>query len=219
MVKFHLNGITPACASALEFLRGQPLLHGYYLAGGTALALQIGHRVSTDLDWFSSTYLLEAGEREALRRALAASTDFTVVSEKEGQLFTRLRGADVSFIYQHHPLLQATVDFDGIPLAAPADIGLMKLAAINSRGTRRDFVDLYCLRDVAPLTTLVELAEQKYADRPDFLTITARALAYFEDAEQQPMPSMLTRVRWADIRRYCEKGALWLVKRQRDLNR
>jgi predicted nucleotidyltransferase component of viral defense system len=216
MVTFYLDAITPACASALEFLRGQPLLRGYYLAGGTALALQIGHRISTDLDWFSPTRQLEMAERETLRDVLSASGDFAVVGEKDGQLFTRLLGADVSFIYQHHPLLEATVDFDGIPLASPAEIGLMKLAAINSRGTRRDFVDLYCLRDIAPLTRLVELAEQKYADRPDFLTIAARALAYFEDAEQQPMPHMLIRVRWSDVRRYCEKGALWLVKRQTD---
>jgi len=171
------------------------------------------------LDWFSPEHRLESAEREALRGALSASGDFVVTAERDGQLFTRLLGADVSFIYQHHPLLEATVDFEGIPLAAPVDIGLMKLAAINSRGTRRDFVDLYCLRDIAPLTRLAELAVLKYADRPDFLNIAARALAYFDDAEQQPLPRLFTRVRWTDVRRYCEKGALWLVKRQRERNR
>lgn len=216
MVEFHHNAITPACSKALDFLRRQPVIQGWYLAGGTALALQIGHRMSTDLDWFSPGHLLETAERDALREALAASGDFVVKAEQDGQLYTRLLGADMSFIYQHHPLLEQTMDFEGIPLATPTDIGVMKLAAINSRGTRRDFVDLYCLRDIAPLTRLVELAERKYADRPSFLDITARALAYFDDAEQQAMPRMLTRVRWTDVRRYCEAGARWLVKRQRE---
>lgn len=216
MVTFHRNAITPGCTRALEFLKGEVIVQGYYLAGGTALALQIGHRISTDLDWFSTDHLLESAERDDFREALAASGDFAVMGEQDGQLFTRLLGADVSFIHQTHRLLDETVDLDGLPLATPTDIGLMKLAAINSRGTRRDFVDVYCLRDITPLTRLIELAEIKYADRASFLDITARALAYFEEAEQQPMPQMLTRVKWSDVRRYCEEGARWLVRRQRE---
>jgi len=216
MVKFHRNAITPGCTRALEFLKGEVIVQGYYLAGGTALALQIGHRISTDLDWFSTDHLLESAERDDFREALAASGDFAVMGEQDGQLFTRLLGADVSFIHQPHRLLDETVDLDGLPLATPTDIGLMKLAAINSRGTRRDFVDVYCLRDITPLTRLIELAEIKYADRASFLDITARALAYFEEAEQQPMPQMLTRVKWSDARRDGEEGARWLVRRQRE---
>lgn len=217
MVTFHRNAITPGCTRALEFLKGEVIIQGYYLAGGTALALQIGHRISTDLDWFSTDHLLKGAERDAFRTTLATSgSDFAVIGEQDGQLFTYLLGADVSFIHQPHHLLEETADLDGLPLASPTDIGLMKLAAINSRGTRRDFVDIYCLRDLAPLTRLIELAEIKYADRPTFLDITVRALAYFEEAEQQPMPQMLTRVKWSDARRYCEEGARWLVRRQRE---
>jgi hypothetical protein len=89
----------------------------------------------------------------------------------------------------------------------------MTLAAVNSRGTRRDFVDVYCLRDVVTLDRLLELASVKYADRPSFLPIAVRALAYFEDAEQQPMPRLLTPVRWADVRAYCEAAARRLARR------
>ncbi len=177
------------------------------------MALQIGHRISTDLDWFTSTRTLLATERDDIRRALEQSGQLAVRSEQDGMLFTQLFGAEVSLIYQHHPLLEPTIDFDGVPLASPTDIGLMKLAAINSRGTRRDFVDLYCLRDVAPLDRLLELAEVKYSDRPSFLGIATRALVYFEDAEQQPMPDMLTPVEWSEVRRYCEAAATRLVRR------
>ncbi len=89
----------------------------------------------------------------------------------------------------------------------------MKLAAINSRGTRRDFIDLYSLREIVTLDRLLELAAIKYEDRPGFLPIAARALAYFEDAEPQPMPRLLTPVKWADVRAYCEAAARQLARR------
>jgi hypothetical protein len=120
---------------------------------------------------------------------------------------------DVSFIHQHHPLLESTVAYQGIQLASAIDIGLMKLSAINSRGTRRDFIDVYCLREIVTLDRLLELAALKYADRPSFPAIAVRALAYFEDAEQQPMPRMLAAVDWADVRAYCEAAARRLARR------
>lgn len=212
MVAFHSEVVTPACQKALDFLREQDFIQHFYLAGGTALALQIGHRISTDLDWFTWERLLLAAERDDIRRALEQSGQLEVRSEQDGMMYTQLFGAEVSFIYQHHPLLEPTVDFDGIPLASPTDIGLMKLAAINSRGTRRDFVDLYCLREIVSLDRLLELAEIKYADRPSFLSIAARALVYFEDAEPQPMPETLTPVEWAEVKRYCEEAAVRLVR-------
>ena len=78
-------------------------------------------------------------------------------------------------------------------------------------------MDLYCLRNFISLDRLVELAEIKYADRPTFLDITARALAYFADAEQQPMPNLLWNdVKWTDVVSYCEAGAKWLTRRMRE---
>jgi hypothetical protein len=175
--------------------------------------LQIGHRVSTDLDWFSTTQPLLAPEREAISLALGKSGKFEVASEQDGMLYTRLFGVDVSLIHQRHPLLEPTVEYRDVHLASPTDIGLMKLAAINSRGTRRDFVDLFCVREIVPLDRLLELATVKYADRPSFLAIAARALAYFEDAEQQAMPTMLAPVNWAEVKAYCEAAAQRLARR------
>lgn len=63
------------------------------------------------------------------------------------------------------------------------------------------------------LDRLLELAAIKYEDRPSFLPIAARALAYFEDAEPQPMPRLLTSVKWADVRAYCEAAARQLTRR------
>lgn len=212
MVTFFTESVTPSCLAALEVLRSLPLMREFYLAGGTALALQLGHRISTDLDWFSTTHLLLAPEREAISQAINAHRALTVVSEQDGMLFTRLEGTDISLLHQRHPLLEPTVDFDGLQLASPVDIGVMKLAAVNSRGSRRDFIDLYCLRKMVALDRLLELAAVKYADRPSFLPIAARALAYFEDAEQQPMPRMLVNASWVDVKTYCEAAARRLTR-------
>ena len=157
----------------------------------------------------------EKVERDKIRRILERAGTFAVTGEQDTMLFTRLMEAEVSFIYQHHPLIEPTVDLEGVALASPVDIGLMKLAAIKDRGTRRDFIDLYCLRQVITLEQLIDLTEIKYPDRPDFSLILARALAYFEDAEQQPMPDMLKRARWADVKRYAQEGAKYVVQQQR----
>jgi predicted nucleotidyltransferase component of viral defense system len=213
MVKFFEEAITPGCVRGIKGLGEHPFIQDFYLAGGTALALQIGHRVSTDLDWFSTTCQLSEYERGHIRQILQTIGEMEVASEQDGLLFTRFLGTDVSFIYQHHPLLYPTVVYQGIQLASPVEIGIMKLAAINSRGTRRDFIDVYCLRDLVSLEQLFALAERKYQDRPSFLAVAARALAYFEDAEQQPMPKMFFPVKWKDVREYCQQAARQLARR------
>ena len=212
MVKIFEDAITPACVRALDILRRHELIRAFYLAGGTALALQIGHRISTDLDWFSASERLLEPWRDDTRSALSESGEFEVASEQDGMLYARLSGADVSFVYQHHPLLERPTEYRGIMLASPTDVGLMKLAAIISRGTRRDFVDLHCLRGIASLDRLFELSAEKYRDRPGFLSVLARALVYFDDAEAQPMPQMRWAVRWKDVRAYCEDAARRLVR-------
>ena len=123
MVNFYERAITPACHQALTHLPRPCFIEDFYLAGGTALALQIGHRISTDLDWFRTTRTLPAPEREAICAALSMPGLFEVVSEQDRMLFTRLFRTDVSVIYQHHALLKPTVSYQGVPLASPTDIG------------------------------------------------------------------------------------------------
>jgi len=217
MVTFFREAITTSCLGALKHLSRMEFIQHFYLAGGTALALQIGHRISTDLDWFSTSLKLNENDRDQIRYELATQVQFEVVMERDGSLITRVQGVDVSFIYQHHPLLESTAEFEGIQLASPTDIGLMKLAAIISRGTRRDFIDLYCLRDIVSLDSLLERAPEKYFDRPSFLAIALRALTYFDDAELQAMPKTLTPIEWKDVRDYCESAAARFARRLRGL--
>ena len=86
-MNFFETAATPACLQALDEMRRHHFLADFYLAGGTALALQIGHRISTDLDWFSTTHSLLTPEREALTQTLGAIGQFEVISEQEGMRY------------------------------------------------------------------------------------------------------------------------------------
>jgi hypothetical protein len=114
VVTFYEDAITPSCHEGLKFLRQHSFIQDFYLAGGTALAVQIGHRVSTDLDWFSHSQSLGKPARDQIREGLVETGDFEVVSEQDGMLFTRLFRTDVSFIHQHHPLLAPTVEYQAV---------------------------------------------------------------------------------------------------------
>jgi len=212
-MKLQWEAVMPEARRALTFLAQQPFIRRFYLAGGTALALQLGHRISYDLDFFSSEDKLELGTRTQIASALRQSEKAQIATSEDVMIFAKLMGVDVSFMYQHHPLLEPALEIEGIQLASIVDIGLMKLAAINARGTRRDFIDLYCMRERAPLEKLLALTPQKYYDRPDFTVIVARALQYFDDAESDPRPmTLLKKVRWGDVKKYCAQGARLLTK-------
>lgn len=198
---------------ALEAVKALPMLSEFYLAGGTALALQIGHRVSRDLDFFSSNNQLQFAERTALTTQLQQLNHVTIQRETDTMVYAAVMGVEVSFIYQHHPLLYSATDWENVAIAGLLDIGLMKFSAIKDRGTRRDFVDIYCLREAAPLPVLFDLIPQKYYDRPDFAIQLAYGLRYFDDAENDPRELVLKRpVRWQDVKKYCEAGARLLTQ-------
>ncbi|HRJ43483.1 MAG: nucleotidyl transferase AbiEii/AbiGii toxin family protein [Caldilineaceae bacterium] len=191
-----------------DALTALPLPSHFYLAGGTGLALQIGHRISYDLDFFTSDPVLDLAGRSILQRQLESLADVTIRHESDGQLYAIVQEVEVSFIFQHHPLLFSIRDAQGINLADPTDIGLMKLAAVKDRGTRRDFVDLYCLRQKAPFALLFDLIPRKFYDRPDFAVHLAYALSYFEDAEQDPRPlEMRVEAEWTAVKAYCLDGS------------
>lgn len=214
----YWNTMDVKTRQTFSILSSLPVPDEFYLAGGTALALQIGHRSSLDLDFFSSKNQLGAVERTVLNHKLQHLDSVIVKLETEGQIYTAISDVESSFIYQPHPLLAPTIDVQGIHLASPTDIGLMKLAAVKNHGTRRDFVDLYCLRHIAPLETLFQLLPQKYPDRPDFRVHLAYALSYFDDAEADPYRlNMIEDVDWEKVKAYCLDGARSLSKQNAGL--
>jgi hypothetical protein len=214
----HWETMAEGTRGAFDSMASLPIPDEFYLAGGTGLALQIGHRISYDLDFFSSRNSLGTLERTHLIRKLQQLEDAEIKHETDGQIYAAIHGVETSFLYQPHPLLFPPLNVHGVHLAQPADIGLMKLAAIKDRGTRRDFVDLYCLRTVIQLPPLFKHLPEKFFDRPDFSVHLAYALCYFDDAESDPQAlNMVQETDWEAVKTYCLEGSRWLSKKNAGL--
>jgi predicted nucleotidyltransferase component of viral defense system len=184
----------------------------FYLAGGTALALRLGHRISLDLDLFSAKNALGAEQRRALLEALAASGPLEIKEEKDGTVHLDLDGTAVSLFRYDYPLLERAQAWRGLEVASFEDIAAMKLSAALGRGSKKDFVDLHALCRRLSLDSVMSTAARKFPRHVDFPLQAARALVYFEDAEKEPMPRMLERVAWEDVRAYFEAAVPRFVK-------
>lgn len=182
-------------------LRKAEFDRGFYLAGGTGLALHLGHRVSIDFDWFSADTDLGQPERQAVVGALRrVNEDLEIVTDQDATLTIRWQGVSVSFFTYHYPLLDPVVIIGGLPVASLADIAAMKLAAIVGRGSRKDFVDLYCLMSQQPLDRWLRAAKRKFVHHQDFYAMALHALTYFVDADVEPMPIMRQEINWDSVK-------------------
>ncbi len=184
---------------------------GFYLAGGTGLALRLGHRISLDLDLFSATNALGEPERSSLLERLTASGGLEVEESKDGTCRLILEGTRVSLQRYSYPLVKPTADWRGLAVASIEDIGAMKVGAIVGRGAKKDFVDLYEICGHLGLEPLLEGASRKYGHHADFLLQASRALVFFEDAEKNSMPRLLKKISWERVKAYFEKEVPRLV--------
>jgi hypothetical protein len=167
---------------AAAFLNG-----GYYLAGGTALALQLGHRQSVDFDFFSQ----QPGLAGTMEEVLQPIPGFLVRDIEPDTLHAEIGGVKLSFIGAYrYPLLEQPLDVEGMRLAGLLDIGVMKLLALSHRATPRDYIDLAAiLRAGCTLPDLLAACNRKYGDAFNPM-VPLRALVSFQDIEGET-PTML----------------------------
>jgi len=181
---------------------------GFYLAGGTALALQLGHRRSFDLDYFSSTE-----DVPSLRPQLAQALDTfepVLADTSWGNLVFLVSGVRVGFYGYGYPLVAPLRVIEGVPLASLPDIGLMKLDALQGRASRKDFHDLYAICQCMTLRELFDLAPRKYAATRDFEAQVVKRLPFFERAEaEEPLP-LLEEVSWETVKSFFRQQAIEL---------
>lgn len=200
------EAIQPPTRRALERLRTADrktgCLRGFYLAGGTGLALQMGHRYSVDLDFFSRKNRMDFPSRQALLAALSSKPEL----EKDGTLYVTVGGVSVSFVRYDYPLLEPLLSWKGIRIAGEMDIALMKLGALIGRGHKKDFIDIYFLaQNRGGLREILKAATEKFPRPKDFILQALRALVYFKDARDTPMPEMLRPVSWTQVEAFFRK--------------
>jgi predicted nucleotidyltransferase component of viral defense system len=200
---WHREAIRPQVERTLCDLQTLGSLDGFYLAGGTGLALYLGHRRSHDLDFFSG----DPVEPEGLIRGMKSLAGFAVASQAPDTLHVTVQSIKVSFLAYPYPVLFPFATFLGVKVADPRDIACMKLSAIANRGTKRDFVDLYVMAKQCGLAHLLERFKQKYGEVNQSLTHVLKSLSWFEDADKDPMPDMLAPLPWEDVKLYFRSEA------------
>lgn len=180
----------------------QPFNPRFYLVGGTALALQLGHRISIDLDFFAVDDELLAESRQEIITALKPQLEFEIIQSVVGSLLLNVGGVALGFFSYQYPLLGPPFEVEGINVANILDVGLMKLDAIASRGVNKDFYDLYFIAAQLPLESLLERSQEKYPTTRDFGVMALRAMVDFTVADRQPPLQTFPPLGWAEVRAF-----------------
>jgi hypothetical protein len=207
------NTVTESMHLVLHDFTQTTLGASFYLAGGTALSLQLGHRRSLDLDFFSPTEDIPT-IRPGLERALAPFHP-SLADSAWGNLVYLANDVRVGFYGYGFPMVAPLVEEEGVRLASVEDIALMKLDALLSRSARKDFYDLYCICQEIPLRELLNLAPLKYANVRDFEAQVLKRLVYFVNADKEIDPVLLWPITWQDIQEFFihqarQIGSSWL---------
>ena len=195
---WHRKVIPASTEASLCALRDARLLDRFYLAGGTGLALQFGHRLSLDLDFFAK----EQFDEEMLLQRVQALDGFALVAKAPHTLHATVQETKVSFLGYAYPVLFPTNPFLEVAVADPRDIACMKVSAVAGRGTKRDFVDLYLCAKQYGLKEILRLFDQKFAQTHYSRIHILKSLTFFSDAEKDPMPHMLVPLDWDTVKQF-----------------
>lgn len=194
MTAIFWNTITADMRLVLQQFFKSKLGDRFYLAGGTALSLQLGHRSSVDLDLFSPTEDIPS-IRRGLEEALALLKP-ELADSAWGNLVYTTQHIRVGFYGYGYEMIRPLVEDENLRLASVQDIGLMKMDALLSRASRKDFYDLFFIAQTTPLKDLFALAPKKYPSVRDFEVQVTKRLVYFESAEHDTDPTLLEPVSW-----------------------
>jgi hypothetical protein len=190
----HKEAVSSELFELLTNLMGQEAFNGMRLVGGTALALQFGHRISVDIDLFGYqeeddvglvAILSELGSVERVGSSASIHVFF-------------VDGIKVDFVNYPYPWLDGEVLSERIRMASVRDIAAMKVAAITNRGSRKDFIDLYFLLQEYRLDDICSFYREKFSDGNEWLAL--RSMTFFEDADREPMPAMLRAISWSEVK-------------------
>lgn len=169
----------------------------FYLAGDTALALQLGHRISVDLDFFSKN----AFSVSLLVEKLNILGNLRIEDQSENTFNGSLDGVKISFFYYPYPLLFPTKEYDGIAIADERDIAAMKIQAISGRGSKKDFVDFFVLLKKYSIQELLDFFYRKYEKFNYNRLHMLKSLSYFYDADMNPEPEYIHKISWSEVKK------------------
>jgi len=210
----HWEAVPPLLRDLLAEIGQMPFAGRFYLAGGTALALQLGHRVSVDLDFFSDVDEVGDDSRAEIVAAFKQRRAIRVLEDVFGNLLMEIEDTHVGFFSYGYPLLEPPAEVSGVRLAGLLDIGMMKLDALIGRGARKDFYDIYFIAQQVPLEEMLHQGPVKYPYARDYEMMALTSLTYFENADQQRAIESFPPTDWATVKDFFvaearRMGRLW----------
>ncbi len=178
--------IAPETFHLIQQLQAVPQLQKFYLVGGTALALQLGHRNSIDIDLFTR----EEYDPQTLVDVLSSLFKVEVSVSKKNVLLSYINNIKADFIRHDYPFVVPPITYDGISFLSKEDIAAMKINAIHRSGKRlKDFIDIYVLLEHFSVEQMIEFFVIKYPQTNPLIAL--RALHYFEDIDLSIDPPKL----------------------------
>jgi Nucleotidyl transferase AbiEii toxin, Type IV TA system len=171
------------------------------IAGGTALALHLGHRISRDIDMFTGVEFKVESLISWIRKS---GYTFRIISEAEGHLTVDIGGIKVSFFKYDYPFIEKPVIYRGVQIAGIHDIVAMKIIAISQRGTKRDFIDMYFVLQDIPFHKLSCHMVKRFGKERINPVHIGKSLVYFSDAESDPEPEYVQgrEVDWDKVKKF-----------------
>lgn len=203
------NALVKGAKDTLAILGDSGILKDAYLAGGTSVALQLGHRISVDFDFFTTHEFVP----KIFSSELSKFGSFNEEQADKGTVTGVFKGIKFSLFIYKYPLKYPVLKYLSVDLADIRDIAAMKIDAIATRGAKRDFVDLYFICKAGyGLAEVLTMYDKKYGKLASNLLHIQKSLVFFNDAEPEKMPKMLKEAEWAEIKRYFEKEVKKLVR-------
>ena len=213
-VNWHHGTLPDQTQKALAFLSTEKWLKesNWYLAGGTALALQTGHRQSFDLDFFTREN--HFNEKQLIAR-FSGNENWQIDVEDKNTIYGQLLNSKVSFIaYPFFVPKQEPLWHGFVKVLNKIDIAVMKIVAISQRGRKRDFFDLYwCAKNLEPLEEIIKRLPEQYPSVAHNYHHILKAMVYFEDAESDPAPEIFFDATWEAIKLFFNREIPMIAKR------
>jgi hypothetical protein len=191
----HYKSVSAELLELLEFVMNQREFNEFNLVGGTSLALQMGHRISIDIDLFGASEIDEDLFLEVLKKYGTVQ----VIKKSKNILICSVNGVKVDFVNYQYRLLESPLLEENIRLVKKKDIAAMKVNAVAGRGSIKDFIDIYFLLNEFSIKEMIGFYLQKYPDGSEFMV--RKSLTYFDDADNEEAPILFHDISWSEIKK------------------
>ncbi len=207
----HQEAIDIPTLELIKTLQAKEYLQGFYLVGGTALAIYLGHRKSIDIDLFSNFSFEASRLLENIHQDFPYQLTYTAIGTLKGSI----NDIKVDFLAHRYPYLLDPAPISGIVLLSMQDIAAMKLNAVSTSGQRsKDFIDIYYLLEHFNLEAMLSFYKTKYNQEND--TFILKSLIYFDDVDLSDWPVLVKDpgLKWDKVKHHLEKTVLQYAKTQ-----